>query len=466
MPPQDSTLELGSAMTPSSPFQRAQVKRRLLEKGLSSDTATQLAPKLERVVEALPQEEAGYESLRAFFVPGRIEVLGKHTDYVGGSSLTCAPERGFCLGVAPSSDSALHVCRVATGETVDLELGPSGVVPGDHWARYPMTVIRRVRQNFDIELKGGHIAFTSTLPQAAGMSSSSAMIVAFFKALSTLNDLPSHPLYQDYLSRPEARAQYLGAIESGKAFGPLDGRSGVGTFGGSEDHTAILCSAPERLRQFRYCPTRLEAQVQWPDGHVFVVADSGVVAEKTGAEQDRYNRASRLATRAAGAWRSATGRDDPHLGAAVASDSFSPEQMREALQTDEGPFEPGALIRRFEHFYTENCQILPAAMDALRKQDLEAFGRQAERSQRAAEELLGNQVPETSFLAQEARRLGATAASAFGAGFGGAVWALVAEPEARSFRDAWASRYADSFPEPSHRAEFLVERPGPAAFRL
>lgn len=453
-------------MTPPKRLQRPQVKRHLLDAGFSQDTAAQLAPTFERAVEALPREGKDERPLRAFFVPGRIEVLGKHTDYAGGSSLTCATERGFCLAVAPSSESTLHVHRVPTGETVALELAPDGTAPNDHWAHYPMTVVRRVQQNFDVELEGGHVAFASTLPQAAGMSSSSAMIVAFFKVLSTLNDLSDHPTYQDHLSRPEARAQYLGAIESGASFGPLSGRPGVGTFGGSEDHTAILCSAPGRFRQFTYCPTRLDAEVPVPDGHVFVIADSGVVAEKTGAAQDRYNRTSRLAARAAEAWRAATGREDPHLGAAVACDAFTPERMREALREDEGPFEPEALIRRFEHFYTEHCQVLPAAVEALRDGNLDAFGRRVERSQQAAEELLGNQVPETIFLARTARTLGATAASAFGAGFGGSVWALVPEADAPSFRDAWAARYADAFPEPSRRADFFVERSGPAAFRL
>ncbi len=49
----------------------------------------------------------------------------------------------------------------------------------------------------------------------------------------------------------------------------------------------------------------------------------------------------------------------------------------------------------------------------------------AERSQEAAERWLGNQIPETIALARLARHVGATAASAFGAGFGGSVWALV-----------------------------------------
>ncbi|MGI9174434.1 MAG: galactokinase family protein, partial [Rhodothermales bacterium] len=83
-----------------------------------------------------------------------------------------------------------------------------------------------------------------------------------------------------------------------------------------------------------------------------------------------------------------------------------------------------------------------------------------------AEWLLGNQVEETVFLAQQARRLGAIAASAFGAGFGGSVWALITAGEAEAFAAAWAERYAAAFPEAAQRADFFTERPGPGAFRL
>jgi galactokinase len=88
------------------------------------------------------------------------------------------------------------------------------------------------------------------------------------------------------------------------------------------------------------------------------------------------------------------------------------------------------------------------------------------RSQRAAEELLDNQVPETMFLARAARQQGAVAASSFGAGFGGAVWALIPVDEVNGFRAAWADAYAAEFPERANAARFFTERPGPAAFEL
>ncbi len=400
----------------------------------------------------------------AFFVPGRIEVLGKHTDYAGGSSLTCATERGFCVVAVPRASRALQIIRVATGETVEAVVGPDVEPPAGHWANYPLTVVRRVARNFEEELCGGSIAFSSTLPPAAGMSSSSAMVVAFFLVLRALNDLADHPLHRAHLPTPEAVAQYLGAVESGQPFGPLAAQDGVGTFGGSEDHTAILCSAPGELRRFRYCPVQFEEAVSLPSAFRFVVGVSGVTAEKTGAARERYNRASRRARSAIEAWRKATGRDDPHLGAAMAAPNFSFEKMRAALR--DSAADPKPTIQRAKHFYVENQEVIPAAVDALRAEDWVAFGSQVDRSQRAAEDLLDNQVPETQFLARAARRHGAMAASSFGAGFGGAVWALVDRDDADAFREQWAAAYADAFPARTDVARFFVERPGPAAFAL
>jgi galactokinase len=74
---------------------------------------------------------------RAYFVPGRIEVLGKHTDYAGGRSLVCAVEQGLVVGAAPRSDAAVRVVDVATGHEARLALDPELPQPPDAWMRYP-----------------------------------------------------------------------------------------------------------------------------------------------------------------------------------------------------------------------------------------------------------------------------------------------------------------------------------------
>jgi galactokinase len=439
---------------------------RLAAAGLPSDAARSHAARLAEAARSLLRDGArGDRPAHAFFVPGRIEVLGKHTDYAGGSSLVCAVPQGFVLVAVPESGSRLRLTETTTGESVTFPLTPDLIPRADHWANYPMTVARRVAMNFGPALRGGRLAFSGDLPRAAGMSSSSAFVVAVFLALAAINDLESRPAFREHLPDRTALAQYLGSVENGRPFGALPGDRGVGTFGGSEDHTAILCSKAGTLRHFAYAPVRLLRTAPMPEGHVFAVGVSGVVAEKAGAARARYNRAALLAAEAAAAWRAATGDDAPHLGAILENPAFTPERMRRILAAYPHPdFAPADLLARFEHFLEEHRRLLPAAVEALGTGDLSTFGRLVDASQSCAERLLGNQIPETVFLARSARELGAAAASAFGAGFGGSVWALLPEAEGGAFLARWGERYRRAFPDPASR--FFLARPGPAAFAL
>ena len=464
----DGRLQKHEPMPLRTLCDRAAVRKKLRAGGLDGEATIRQADVFVHLATTLRQ--AGVDESRdayAFFVPGRIEVLGKHTDYAGGSSLVCTVQRGFCLIATARSDRRLYITDAATGDEVSFELSETLAPPPGSWSTYPMTVAQRVARNFPGALRGGHLAFSSDLPQAAGMSSSSAFLVAVFLALSAFNNLPEHAAYRQNIDGLEALAQYLGTVENGQTFGTLAGDRGVGTFGGSQDHTAILCSEPGRLCQFAYGPVRRERSVHLPQGYLFAVGSSGVAAQKTGAAREQYNRASLLASSAAAVWRAATGCTDPHLGAAVANALFTSERMREALrQHTEARFSAEALVHRFEHFLAENTRILPAAVEALEAGDLEQFGRLVDRSQQGAAQLLKNQIDETICLAREARRLGAVAASAFGAGFGGSVWALVPAAQAEMMTEAWSARYGAAFHEQAERASFFLDQPGPAAFQL
>ena len=95
---------------------------------------------------------------------------------------------------------------------------------------------------------------------------------------------------------------------------------------------------------------------------------------------------------------------------------------------------------------------------------MSGFGRLVDRSQQLTTTLLGNQVAETVALAKSARQQGAVAASAFGAGFGGSVWALVKRTELTGFLAAWQAEYAAAFPH--RRGDFFATDAGAAAFEL
>jgi galactokinase len=129
------------------------------------------------------------------WVPGRIEFLGKHTDYAGGRSLVCTVERGFVVVAAARDDRLVRITDAVSSEQVEIELS-STLAPADgRWANYAITVVRRIARNFPGPLRGADIAFASDLPPAAGLSSSSALVVATFLALADLNALGAHEEY-------------------------------------------------------------------------------------------------------------------------------------------------------------------------------------------------------------------------------------------------------------------------------
>ena len=202
--------------------------------------------------------------------------------------------------------------------------------------------------------------------------------------------------------------------------------------------------------------------VHVPDEYVFAIGTSGIAAEKTGAAMDEYNRASGRASAVADIWRAATGRDDPHMSAAIHSSPDAADQLRQYLRDrPHAEYSAPDLLDRLDQFVAESEEIIPAVPDRLDPTCLPVFGQLVDRSQDLATRLLRNQVPETIFLAATARELGAFAASAFGAGFGGSVWALIPQARAEPFLSQWGQTYATHYPTAAAKAEFFVTRPGP-----
>lgn len=403
----------------------------------------------------------------AWFVPGRIEVFGKHTDYAGGRSIVAAAQRGFCGVAAARADGLVRIVDVVSDEQVEFPLARDITPAAGYWSNYPMTVVRRVAANFPAAKTGATIAFASDLPPAAGMSSSSALMVMTFLLLEHLNRLRAAPEFRKNIHSLEDLAEYLGTVENGQTFRQLAGDSGVGTFGGSEDQTAILCAQGGKWAQYAYCPVRQERLIEAPRHHQFVIGVSGVVAEKTGAARDLYNQASRRASALVQIWQEATKQNEPHLAAIVHSSPDAFARLRNLLHDHQHPdFGSQELIDRFEQFYVENEAIIPSVPDVVTPKLLGKLGKLAQRSQNLGAEQLGNQIPETVFLVQTARHLGAVAASAQGAGFGGSVWALVADQEVETFRQQWAAAYRQTFPDHADSSSFFASRPGPPATQV
>ena len=250
-------------------------------------------------------------------MPGRVELLGKHTDYAGGRSLLCAVGRGFCVAASPRADAVLRVVDAGRNLEAEVPLDPALVPSASGWRVYLETVASRLARNFP-GLRGADVALASDLPRASGLSSSSALVVALFTALAEANGLAERA----GVPGEHREARRISAATSGRSrtaapSARLSGEHGVGTFGGSEDQTAILCSRAGRVAQYAFCPVRRERSVPLPDGWTLVVASSGVASDKTGDARDRYNRLSLAAAAILELWNRSARREDANLLAAA-----------------------------------------------------------------------------------------------------------------------------------------------------
>ena len=382
----------------------------------------------------------------AWRVPGRVEVLGKHTDYAGGSVLVGAVDRAITARARRVEGSPGSLTATTDGgDPVTLRAGVApGLEPG-HWGRYLHTVLDRLTLNFG---KGAaaHLSISSDLPPASGMSSSSALVCATALAL----------------------AGYLAAVEGGRAWRDLPGTSGVGTRGGSEDHTGMLCGTRDRLLLAEFDPMRVERTISFPSQWALVVGVSGVLAHKTGAALEDYNRGPSTVQTVLARWNETTGRADASLAGAVrhlVGDATGEQAAGDpALKDLLRLCDPGYERQRIEQFLIESLVLVPEGARLIAEAD-PGIGEVLERSQELADRGLCNQVPQTRLMVSLAREMGVVGASSFGAGWGGSVYALVPADDAQDFASQWLQSYRDR-EQKAERAAAIVTRPGSGACRL
>ena len=407
---------------------------------------------------------SGRGALRRYVVPGRVELVGKHVDYAGGRSLTCAVDRAITATARALEEPVLRVRDEGRpGVEVPLAAGARRARGSARWATYVVAVARRFARDFPRARLGVDVVLRSDLPRSAGLSSSSALVVAVATALADANHMEDDRRWRSAVPDELARAEYIGAMETGAPYGLFPGDAGVGARGGAQDHVAVVCGRAESVGLFSYLPARLERRVAWPSEYALAIGVSGVHATKTGNARARYNRVADSTRALVRAWNAATGRADVTLADALASTPEAGERLASLAARGVEGLPADYLVPRLAQFREETETIVPAVADALAARDLDRLGALVDRSMTMAEQALRNQVPETSALWRDARTLGAVAASAFGAGFGGAVWAMVRASEADAFAERWRAAYVERFPARGEHAQWLVTRPGPPA---
>jgi galactokinase len=114
---------------------------------------------------------------------------------------------------------------------------------------------------------------------------------------------------------------------------------------------------------------------------------------------------------------------------------------------------------RLTQFYVESFEIIPEVSRLISSRRIDEIAGLIDKSHSNVDEFLGNQTLETNSLQKNARGNGAIMASAFGAGFGGSVYALVKSENAEKFLEVWRANYQKNFPQHIEKSEFFVTKP-------
>src|SRR3954462_2334220 len=172
----------------------AELSRQLAPLGLGADEALRKEVLFDLVAETFKGVSPAPPE-HALWVPGRLEIFGKHTDYGGGHSLVGPVPRGLALVARARGDGIVSIHDVSRREHF-VVASQSGVEADEAlkgWRRYALTTVRRIARNFPGAPLGADIVFASYLPPASGMSSSSALIVALAATLGRAGRLEARP---------------------------------------------------------------------------------------------------------------------------------------------------------------------------------------------------------------------------------------------------------------------------------
>jgi galactokinase len=335
--------------------------------------------------------------------PGRLEILGNHTDYNQGFTLSCAVDRATFFAAAPATGSRCRLLDTRDGLRLTFDVTQIGTpVPG-LWANYVLGVVVELQRRGH-QVRAFDAALRSELPLASGMSSSAALEISAALALGRLNGIELPPAEWARVGQASENL-YVGAKT------------------GLLDQLSSLLGRQNSLVHIDF--RSLAATVSpVPAGVSIVVANSGV---KHNLTQD-YNERRRRCEEAAAA-----------LGAPFLRDVTLAQLRAAKAKLDVMAY------RRALHVVGENDRV-GRALAALAAGDLPAFGALWVESHTSSRENFENSCPELDALVASGSALpGFYGARLSGGGFGGISIHLVRAADAAAYRERLGAAFAARF---------------------
>ena len=330
--------------------------------------------------------------------PGRVNLLGEHTDYNGGYVLPMPLTLQVCIAIGPGDKPGFATLYSQSFEET-CEIALAGT-KSDHWSDFILGSFKLSEQKPDLK-KGYRLAIGSSLPMGAGISSSAALEVVSLRAIAA---------YMGVVVDPVAIAHTARRVENafvGMPCGIMD------QFVSSVGVEAMALFLDARSMDYELAPLI--------PGYKIITMHSGVAHKLTdGSYEQRVKEC------------------------ASACAMLGIDQLRDVGMDDLDRIEAlgGVETRRARHIVTENQRVLDGVA-ALKARDAATFGRLMVESHASQRDDYAITVPETDALVESALAAGAMGARQTGGGFGGAIVALLADDQV----DTWCNTMTRDHPQ-------------------
>jgi galactokinase len=344
-------------------------------------------------------------STRVFRAPGRVNLIGEHTDYNDGFVMPAAVEFSTYVGVRERADRKIIVRSLNFSETREFSLDDSQPAAQGEWSDYVRSVaVTLGRAGY--HLRGAELVIRGEVPIGSGLSSSAALEVAAASALLAISDISLAPVDLARLCQ-RAENEFVGL-----RCGIMD--QFISLLG--QAHHAMLLDC--RSLDYRLLPL--------PSGISLVICDSTVHHELAASEYNRRRQDCETGVR--------------HLSHSVPQIAALRDVTPDDLKRYGGDL-PDPVFRRCRHVITENSRVERAAA-ALERQNLDTFGQLMLASHASLRDDYEVSCPELDLLTELAARVeGVYGSRMTGAGFGGCTINLVRAESVDLFRDTVSREY-------------------------
>ncbi len=337
--------------------------------------------------------------------PGRVNLIGEHTDYNDGFVFPAAIDRYIVMAGSVRRDRQVRAFSVSFNQSATFSLDNLELDPNAPWSSY----IRGVAQILQVEgndLRGINVVVDGTVPIGSGLSSSAAMEMSACLAFEAAADFNLDPVKRAQVCL-RAEREFVGVN-----CGIMD--QFISSLG-REDHALLIDT-----RSLGWEAIPLPPQIS------IVVSDTNI---RRGLVDSEYNQRRKECEEAVRMLQTSS----PGIFA-LRDVTF------EDLEKHKGEL-PESVYRRARHVVTENKRVIDG-IAALRHGDISEFGRLMNDSHRSLKEDYEVSCPELDALSETARGVnGCFGSRMTGAGFGGCTISLVAETEVECFRNRVSAEY-------------------------